>query len=227
VCHAPLSVRLDVLGGWGYNRLMRIAFKEWAVVVDALARGEQILILRKGGIHEGPGGFRVEHPRFLFFPTLYHQQHEKVLAAAQQRYAAIRPSLPGPDVVRVEYAAEVVAWRSLASLAVAERLRGQHIWQDTVIANRFEWGRGGEIFALAVRVSRLLCRVELPMRADYGGCKSWVELDTEVAVDGAVPVLPDAVFADRLRDFENALGRLEPSLESPLGARAGGIGQEA
>ncbi len=29
---------------------MRIAFKEWMIVVDALGRGEQIIILRKGGI---------------------------------------------------------------------------------------------------------------------------------------------------------------------------------
>ena len=37
---------------------MRIAFKEWAMVVDALGRGEQIIILRKGGISEGRGGFK-------------------------------------------------------------------------------------------------------------------------------------------------------------------------
>ena len=30
----------------------QIALKEWAVTVQALARGEQILLLRKGGIHE-------------------------------------------------------------------------------------------------------------------------------------------------------------------------------
>ena len=35
--------------------LMRTAFKEWAIVVDALGRGEQIIILRKGGISEGRG----------------------------------------------------------------------------------------------------------------------------------------------------------------------------
>ncbi len=39
---------------------MRIAFKEWAVIVDALGRGDQILILRKGGISEGRGGFQIE-----------------------------------------------------------------------------------------------------------------------------------------------------------------------
>ena len=61
---------------------MRTAFKEWAIVVDALGRGEQILILRKGGIAEGRGGFKPEHERFLLFPTLFHQQRESVLPAA-------------------------------------------------------------------------------------------------------------------------------------------------
>jgi hypothetical protein len=33
---------------------MRIAFKEWAVVVDALGRGDQIIILRKGAVAASP-----------------------------------------------------------------------------------------------------------------------------------------------------------------------------
>src|SRR5687768_11757609 len=41
--------------------LMRTAFKEWAIIVDALARGDQILILRKGGISEGREGFQIDH----------------------------------------------------------------------------------------------------------------------------------------------------------------------
>jgi len=32
----------------------RIAFEEWAVTVDAQARGEQVPILRPSGIHEPP-----------------------------------------------------------------------------------------------------------------------------------------------------------------------------
>jgi hypothetical protein len=48
---------------------VRIAFKEWAVVVDALGRGEQILTLRKGGISEGRGGFRLETLRVLAIPN--------------------------------------------------------------------------------------------------------------------------------------------------------------
>ena len=64
---------------------MRIAFKEWMIVVNALGRGEQIIILRKGGISEGHDGFRAEHSRFLLFPTLFHQQRESVVPFAQSR----------------------------------------------------------------------------------------------------------------------------------------------
>ena len=33
--------------------MVQTAFKEWAVIVEALGQGEQIVILRKGGIAEG------------------------------------------------------------------------------------------------------------------------------------------------------------------------------
>lgn len=184
---------------------MRTAFKEWAIVVDALGRGEQILILRKGGISEGRGGFQVEHPRFLFFPTLYHQQRDQVQPLAQKRYDEIAPQLPPPEILRVEHFAEVIAWRALDSLDAAERLRGQHIWRDEVIADRFEWGKVKNIFALAVRVHRLPHATELPMLTSYGGCKSWIELEQDVAMEGAQPVLSEAAFAEKLAEFNTAL----------------------
>ena len=185
---------------------MRTAFKEWAVVVDALGHGGQILILRKGGLAEGRGGFRVEHERFLFFPTLFHQQREQVVPAAQARYDEIAPTLPGPDTMRLECFAEVVGWRKLSSLADAERLRGQHIWRDEVIAERFDWGQEQAIHALALRVWRLPQRVELPLLPAYGGCKSWIELADDIPTDGAIPALDDAAFAGKLTAFHTALG---------------------
>ena len=184
---------------------MQTAFKEWAIVVDALGRGEQILLLRKGGIAEGRGGFQVDHPRFLFFPTLFHQQRESVLPAAQARYDAIAPHLPTPEVLRLELCAEVVAWRKLTSLAAVERLRGQHIWREEVLTQRFDWGQEQNLFALAVRVSRLPQRLELPMLPSYGGCKSWLELAEEIPTDAAQPVLAEATFQARLHQFETAL----------------------
>ena len=177
---------------------MHIAFKEWAVIVDALGRGEQILILRKGGISEGRSGFEMEHREFLLFPTLFHQQRESVLPAAQKRFDEFEKYFPPPEIVRLEFFARVVEWRKLDSLSDAERLRGQHIWRDEVIAERFGWGKSRNIFALAVRVFCLPKPVELPNLPSYGGCKSWITLEQEIVVDGAKPVLDDKIFAEKL-----------------------------
>ncbi len=182
---------------------MRLAFKEWAVVVDALGRGEQIIILRKGGLREGAGGFRVEHSEFLLFPTLFHQQRESVLPTARRRFDELASGLSA-DVLRIEYFARVIAWRRLESLAAAEVLRGQHVWRDDVIAARFEWGRARQIHALAVRVFKLSAIAQLPMLAAYGGCKSWVELAHDVGPEGAAPALDDREFAEKLAEFEKA-----------------------
>src|SRR3989449_11640896 len=111
---------------------MRIAFKEWAVVADAIGRGDQIIILRKGGINEGRSGFQSEHNRFFLFPTLFHQQRESVQPAAQLRYDALAPKL-SPASVRIEVFVEVVDWKLIDSLEPALRLRGQHIWREEVI----------------------------------------------------------------------------------------------
>jgi hypothetical protein len=182
-----------------------VAFKEWAVVVDALGRGEQILILRKGGISEGRGGFQVAQNRFLLFPTLFHQQRESVIPSAQRRYDEIAPHFPPVDTLRLEFFAEIAYAEQLHSLEQAKALRGQHVWRDEVIAERFEWGREKAIFALAVKIFRMPSPVELPMLASYGGCKSWIELEQEIASDGASPVLDDV-------EFERKLKRLRVSL---------------
>ncbi len=185
---------------------MQIAFKEWAVIVDALGSGEQIIILRKGGISEGLGGFQIEHERFLLFPTLFHQQRESVLSAAQRRYDVIAPGLTA-DTLRLEYFAEVVDWKFINSLADAQRLDGQHVWREEVIRERFDWGKTKSIYAMAVRVFRLPHAVELPMRPEYGGCKSWIDLGEAVATSGAQPVLEEAAFQEKLRKFSAAAGR--------------------
>lgn len=182
---------------------MRIAFKEWAVIADALGTGRQIVILRKGGISEGRGGFQVDHPEFLLFPTLFHQQRESVLPEAQARFDQLE--FPSADVLRLEYFCRVISWRRIESLAEAQRLEGQHVWKPEVVAERFEWGRSKAIFALAVRTYRLPKKIDLPMSQAYGGCKSWIELEQDIDVSAAQPVLSDSEFTERLKQFEKSL----------------------
>ena len=44
----------------------QMALKEWAITIEALAQGDQVLLLRKGGIHEDGKDFRIIHREFLF-----------------------------------------------------------------------------------------------------------------------------------------------------------------
>ena len=57
---------------------MPIALKEWAVTVRALAEGEQLVALRKGGIREDDKHFEVEHDQFFLYPTFDHQRNDLV-----------------------------------------------------------------------------------------------------------------------------------------------------
>src|SRR5205085_1995136 len=51
---------------------MPIAFKEWSVTVRALAEGEQLLTLRKGGIREENKHFELEDPRIVDSLSPFH-----------------------------------------------------------------------------------------------------------------------------------------------------------
>jgi hypothetical protein len=130
-----------------------------------------------------------------------------VIPEAQARFDALAPTLPPADTIRLEYHAEVVAWQRLDALAMAEKLRGQHIWTDEVIASRFDWGREKTIHALVLRVYCLARPLEIPMREAYGGCKSWIEIEPEVPTETTNPVLTEVEFETKLVQFRLALSQ--------------------
>src|SRR3984957_19043649 len=66
-----------------FSFLMPIAFKEWAVTVRALAEGEQLITLRKGGIREPGKPIRLAHERFFLYPTFDHQAGDLVRESHQ------------------------------------------------------------------------------------------------------------------------------------------------
>lgn len=176
-------------------------------MVDALGRGDQIFILRKGGIHEGRGGFQMEHTEFALFPTLFHQQRELVIEPAKKRFDEISEFLPTPETLRIEFWARAVEHHALDSFDKVRALSGQHIWREEVLSDRFEWGQEQSIYAIVVRVYRLTVKMELPMLPEYGGCKSWVTLAHSVRAMSSEPILSDKNFQQKLGRFHNALGR--------------------
>jgi hypothetical protein len=154
---------------------MTTAFKEWAVICRALASGRQRLILRKGGIAEPGGGFSAEHAEFLLMPTFLHQSAESIVLEARDLLVDIDADRPPEGQVvfrhraRIERATRIVAAEDLS------RFRGQHIWSDAVVAERFHRWRD-ELHVLEVAVEPLPRPLVLPWNESYGGCRSWVAL---------------------------------------------------
>ncbi|MBT5708752.1 MAG: DUF1802 family protein [Verrucomicrobia bacterium] len=184
---------------------MQTAFKEWTVVVDSLARGEQIVILRKGGIREGKAGFQVASDSFWLFPTQFHQQREAVTNEAQLRYDEIRRESPDENVIQVRSLAKVVEHVEVDDWDRVSQLDRLHIWREEIIKDRFEWGEKQAIFALVVRLYQLPAAVKIPMLPKYGGCRSWVELEPHMPMEGLKPVVEDESFSEQLQSFHDAI----------------------
>jgi hypothetical protein len=184
-----------------YNRY---AFKEWAAVCLALASGGQSLILRKGGIHEGRDGFRVDHAEFWLFPTEFHQEPEVLteqgrLLLKQARTQQAPDGLVSiRDYVTIE---EVIEIRDESLLPQLTRL---HVWSPSTIQARFHY-RSPLLFALLVRVYSLREPSLLPESPHFAGCRSWIDLGQDVTTDGLVPQLTDEVHAERMREIRSAL----------------------
>jgi hypothetical protein len=176
------------------NSFTNFAFKEWALVCEALGAGHQSLLLRKGGIAEGRKGFGFEHHEFFLFPTWFHGQLEKIRS----------PHLPAllvetPETLTLEYLA-VVEWSGFISdrqkIGALERL---HVLHDSVIEERFSYNaqKASEGLHLAfVRTYRIDPLIQLPMEKRFGGCRSWIELPA-ITPGTLVPVLSDEEHAER------------------------------
>ena len=175
---------------------MSPAFKEWQIIVEALAAGEQILLLRKGGIAEGRGGFDPALARrFWLFPTHFHAQREKTKPAAAHRFAA--PDAAGGGAITLKAFAEVAHTVFLADWPAVAALDPFHVWTEAAVREKFDWGRPPGLHALVVRVHRLRQPVTFAPAPEMGGCKSWIELPYAFDDYTSDPVLADADWTAR------------------------------
>ena len=138
---------------------MPIAFKEWAVTVRALAEGEQLVALRKGGIREENKHFEVEHDQFFLYPTFDHQRNDLV---RESHHPELRRALeegvwpdeeppprallqdggiPQPDRVRIRSWAEITDHFTTDDNRVVEALAPFHIWTSDYAQKRLAWKR--------------------------------------------------------------------------------------
>jgi hypothetical protein len=182
----------------------RIAFKEWAVICAALERRGQIVILRKGGIHEGRQGFRVAYPEFWLFPTYLHQDARGLVSEARPLLDEVAAQQPTEETVRLEHYAVVKRVFHLAHEWQLNLLAEHHLWSPQTVRERFIYREPG-LFLLLVRVYKTQPALELASSPYFAGCRSWIELPQPLATAGCRPVLADEEFARREQALVAAL----------------------
>lgn len=182
------------------------ALKEWAAIEQALATGEVLLLLRKGGIWEKRKGFEVEHREFWIFPTLYHQNPDELAPHLHWLLESARAAHPGLDRVRISLYVSVEDALRVENIEALQRLEGLHPHTQPTVQARFAYRNKPYLHALLVRAYRMPEPYILPNTLDYEGCISWVELDEALATHGGLPVLPDAEFVARRTEILEHLG---------------------
>lgn len=182
-----------------------MALKEWAVVVQALAEGAQLLLLRKGGIAEQDGEFRLAAREFFLYPTWEHQQE----AWLQPRYAATFRPLPdeapqGQELSLPYYAAVTDVWPA-PELARMKQFQDAFVWNEAFLEKRYAYKPQLPLSVLVLRTYRLPHALRVPYWERYAGCRSWVELEEALPTRGAIPVLDDAEFERRRESLRDRL----------------------
>lgn len=182
------------------------ALKEWAVAVTALAQGDMILLLRKGGIREQGKTFTIEHPQIWLYPTYEHQKPNWLKPAWANQVTAV-PSGWHPDTVTLSAWATITHTFQVSEAATVESLLPFHIWNEAFVAERLKWKPKLPLSVLLLRVYRLAEPETIPYAAEYGGCKSWIHLQTHRSPDATLPVFTDQEYTDRVRAIESIITR--------------------
>ena len=190
----------------GDSRAERTALKEWAVLCDALAKGEIVAMVRKGGIREQRAGFSVRHDRFLLYPTFFHEKRAELQPRFAHRLDASAPARPPDGIIRIAHVAEVVAVWHVTELERLRAIEPMHGLAWAAVVSRFEYRNRPEVRVVAVRVSALPEVHEIPETRRYQGCVSWVALDVPIDVAGARPVIAEPELEARLAAMTDALG---------------------
>lgn len=186
-----------------------LALKEWAVAVKALSKGKQILILRKGGIDISDKEFRVVHPKFLLYPTYEHQRQDLVTASNHADLQKSQPENGDPEKVKLQYWCEVTDRFEVSEQNTLDRISPYHIWTTDYANKRLHWRPKQPLTVALLRVYSMEKPQTLNVLDDYGGCKSWVELEQSVELGKLSPVLSDEAYESQANLIRQVLATKE------------------
>jgi len=186
------------------NSTITSALKEWAVAVDALEQGKTIVLLRKGGIHEQGGRFKVAHDQILLYPTYEHQQPSLL----KPDYASLVTPVPSgwhPETVRIGAYAQIADIFQVSDEQIVSALLSFQIWNEQFVSTRLKWKPRQSLYILLLRTYKLASAQVIPYRQEYGGCKSWIDLVEPISIEGAEPILDEAAYTEQVTEIDRII----------------------
>lgn len=183
-----------------------VALKEWAIVVEAMALGKQLLLVRKGGIRDPRGGFELKHREFLLYPTLEHQKEDQVRPEFRELFQRSKEAAsPQPGKVRFSLYGGVAASIEVKELSRLAGLEKHHVWAPAFFEERTRYRPQAPFQVLVVRPYRLHAPVLHSVRPEEAGCRSWVPLAEPVSLERAEPLHDNQKFRAALEEIHSKL----------------------
>ena len=174
------------------------------MTIEALCRGHQILIVRKGGI--GEKRFSLPHPAFYLFPGFLHQRPELVSERWRAAYADLLARTEDPDRVALSAWAQIESAHPIADPDALAALENEHILTADYAEKRLRWRRKHPLWAVLLRVWRVADPPVLTIGPEHGGCVSWITLPDRIGAPTALsPALDDERFAAARARVESIL----------------------
>ena len=183
----------------------RIALKEWAITVEALASGTQIMLMRKGGIHEENKDFRIIHDEFLLYPTYEHQKPELLKQPYRENLQELLSANRDENSIEFSKWAKVHEVIEISNQDKIESLYDFHIWTDEYAQGRLNWKPMVPLSIILVRVYDLSLKTSVPFIPEYQGCTSWVDIIPAIDMENKTPVLSDEAFEVKANEIKKAL----------------------
>ena len=182
---------------------LNIALKEWSATIDALASGDQLFLLRKGGIRETNRHFELANGRFLLYPTRFHEV--QALLKPEFQHLIGPQSDVDQDSVTFKVWAEVVDVLSIDRAEHLKLLFDTHVWNEEFVAKRIAWKPRHAASLIFLKTHVLSDPVSIPVEPHHKGCKSWVDIEPAVDIRGSVPVLEESVWNERVREIKGLI----------------------
>jgi hypothetical protein len=106
-----------------------------------------------------------------------------------------------PERVRIRAWAQVAGHFTISDPRAVDALSPFYVWSTDYCEKRLAWKRRHPLHVLLLRTYRIPRPVTVKVRDEYGGCRSWLQLQRELPFEGT-PVLSDDEFGRAAEEIE-------------------------